>query len=275
MVIVLAWVMSQQIWAAVTPAGRAGPAVIGRAAQAGDGPADWTPLLLDFDPFRRQGRAGRAPAVSEDLPQTTLKLVLVGARARPDGGGTAILKLPSGGQSIFEEGAELLPGVRLRRIEPGRVVLEREGRLEALDFFKDGGVMTMPSQGARPSSSTDTPTDVSASAAADRPSSEPDTDRRFVDLEAERLWEGLELRPRRRDGVVDGFMILPRGGDRTVFDYVGLKPGDVLLAVEGRPLTGDPDQLATLMEKLQRAREFSLTLERGGDQVDVIFELGG
>ncbi|HBD21095.1 MAG TPA: general secretion pathway protein, partial [Arenimonas sp.] len=71
------------------------------------------------------------------------------------------------------------------------------------------------------------------------------------------------LRPRLRNGRLDGFTLIQRGDGRTLRS-AGLRSGDVLLAVNGEELT--PERMAELGQMLQSGAvaggATTLTLER-------------
>jgi type II secretory pathway component PulC len=49
---------------------------------------------------------------------------------------------------------------------------------------------------------------------------------------------------------------------------VGLRPGDILISVDGTPLS-DPGQLDTIINSLSQSSTFQLKIERGGMVRDI------
>jgi len=310
----LAHLCVELLWLGLMPPADVAP--MPQAQISGQEPADrsLSPALLQFDPFRRQGAPGaaaqasgrQAAAASEQgvvrpggqgvltpeqeaaLPETELKLILVGARARAQGGGTAIIKLPTGGQTIYQEGEELQPGVILRAIRPGRVVLEHQGRLEALNFFEDRGVMALRTRptaepaAPRPSQSAPAPEPVrraNPAQAAPEPAASARQSRVAeasagpirLDWEPEDLLSAVQVRPRQDGGTVTGYYVLP-GPNRPLFDQAGFKPGDVIVAVDGVP---DLNALPGMLEGLSDQRRLGIVVERRGERRRLEFELEG
>jgi len=78
----------------------------------------------------------RAPTPdTEDLPETNLRLVLRGALATgSDFPGSALVEDAEGNTEVYLVGDTLPGDALLRTVLPGRIILEREGKLENLYF---------------------------------------------------------------------------------------------------------------------------------------------
>ena len=77
----------------------------------------------------------------------------------------------------------------------------------------------------------------------------------------------IRVQPVPRDGSTYGFRVYP-GRDRTLLTGVGLRPGDILISVDGTPLS-DPGQLDTIINSLSQSSTFQLKIERGGKLRDI------
>ncbi len=223
-------------WALVTPVGPVGPVPTPTAVAA--------PLpdaLAGFDPFfrSRSGTSGGAEALS------SLELTLVGTRVdQASGRGSAILTLADDVQSSFAVGDEVLPGVRLVAVSFDSVTLDNAGTREALFLDQSG-----PPQGqVRPVSG------------------EVVTVAGMTGGPAPRLAADLTAAPRMAEGRLTGFVLTPKGSG-AAFAAAGLRAGDVLTQIDGRPVAdlGDPAALAGRIDD----GGMTLTIERGGTLLKV------
>ena len=72
------------------------------------------------------------------------------------------------------------------------------------------------------------------------------------------------MQPARIGGVMRGYRIYP-GRNRGIFSTAGLRPGDLVTAVNGVELD-DPAKSLQLLGDLSQASNLSVTIERGGNQ---------
>jgi general secretion pathway protein C len=77
-----------------------------------------------------------------------------------------------------------------------------------------------------------------------------------------RLLAQAGLRPRMRGMRMDGFTV-SGGGDGSVLRAAGLRPGDVILAVNGQSLDS-LERIAALRGELGNSTSAELRFERGG-----------
>ncbi|MFP7722897.1 type II secretion system protein N [Lysobacter sp. A3-1-A15] len=188
------------------------------------------------DPFFPSTQS--VPAASGEAGDFTVYGVNTGA-------GSAILAGKDGRQDSWQVGQAIAPGVRLHAVDSDGAVLESGGRHRRV-ALKARQQAHVP--GATP------PTTLPASApTATGPT--PQT----VDPAA--LLQQAGLRPRMREGRVDGYTLIPRGGD-TVLRQAGLRAGDVLVAVNGNTLT--PERLGELESDLAGRDAVELTVLRDG-----------
>jgi len=81
------------------------------------------------------------------------------------------------------------------------------------------------------------------------------------------LVDKVKASPVQRDGELYGYR-LRHGKDRMLLTSVGLRAGDILLDVNGIPIT-DPGQLSDVMESLASGNMIDLKIERGGKLRDL------
>jgi general secretion pathway protein C len=81
------------------------------------------------------------------------------------------------------------------------------------------------------------------------------------------LVDKVKVSPVQRDGALYGYR-LRHGKDRELLTSVGLRAGDILLDVNGLPIT-DPEQLSDVMESLASGSMINMKIERGGRTRDL------
>lgn len=190
-------------WTVVTPVGPVGKWYGARplAALAG---------APGFDPFFRLSGGSAAQATV-----TSLALKLFGTRTDySTGRGSAIIATPDGVQSSYAIGDEIVPGVKLKQVAVDFIVLDRGGTSEQL--FLDQSI-------AAPVAS---PTGAPA-----LPGALPS---------AQAIQDLIAIAPRMDGARVTGLTLSPKG-DAAAFRAAGLEPGDVLIAVDGRPVQNITD----------------------------------
>lgn len=227
----LAAVAGQLIWAGLEPppwadAGVAAP--IG--AHERQTPAN-IGMLTSFDAFHRAVTA-IAPA-SVRAPETMLNLQLFGIRADSGPGqGSAIIATPDNKQDVYFIGQEIMAQVRLEAILQDRVVIRRNGVAETLSFDRDGA--------------------KAPQAAAPVPA-------RHMDVDLKQFMTMVRLSPRENGGG----LVLESGTDAEMLKQSGLEPGDVLISVNGTPLTS----MAALVNLAANgAGNLSVEIERKGQR---------
>jgi len=247
---VLAVQCARLIWVTVTPVGPLG------AWQPAGGPdlaRARAALASGFDPFFRLGRT-QGPAVV-----TSLQLKLFGVRVdEATGRGSAIIAGPDNVQTSYAVGEAIQPGVTLKSVAYDSVVIARGGADETLYLDQSGAApLAAPSVAAAENSEV-----LSAPAGVSRA---PGTVG-LADLQS-----NLNLAPRQSGGRVTG--LVPRG-DPTFLASIGLRPGDVIVQVGGRPIAG-PEDLERAASALRRGGNLSIAVERGAQVVPIAISISG
>lgn len=216
------------VWALVTPIGPLGDWRPAEIAVPGSPAA----LLASFDPFFRvSGTEGPATV-------TAVPVKLFGLRVdEASGRGSAIVAGPDGVQQSVSVGDEVAPGVRLVAVADDHVTLNYAGHTEALYLDQSGTPPTPPVVGAPP------------------PGAAPVGPPTLAQLRA-----AIVATPRLDGGRLTGLVLAPQG---PAFNAVGLQGGDVVTAINGRPVTGlgDLERAAT---DLRGGGALQLTVERAG-----------
>ena len=218
-----------------------------RYALAGD-PA----LLVRQNPFAE----GVEPVVEvPEAPETKLNLVLKGVRASADGTGVAMIVMPNNRLHLFAPGDTVLDGVVLDRVYGDRVTLRKNGQLEALLMASGAdrlSVLTSPGEPAPPKA-----------AAAE-------VDNGTVSTTATDFLTNLAINPVHRGQDFVGYEISSRS-DEAMLQRSGLRSGDIVLAVNGIPVTSTPP--GELAMRLASEKKLSMRIDRDGRQIDQTFTL--
>ena len=234
--------LARIVWTVLTPVGSFGD---WRPRQAAVPSAEVRKaLFMGFDPFFRIA----APGGSAEQVVTSLDLKLFGTRINEgSGGGSAIIATPDDMQGSFVPGDEILPGVTLKSVAFDHVVIDRGGRDETL-FLDQSGAAPL----AAPS--------TSAPAGATPASS-------GGDLTPENVRREIGFAPRTEGGRVTGIAVSP-AGDGHAFQSAGFRSGDIIVQVNGRPVSSAGD-IQTLIGQLTPGSRFSLQVERGATVVPI------
>jgi general secretion pathway protein C len=268
LVVVLAYALAGLVWRLVpAPAGsawqapREAPLPSGGAGSQGPN----VDLIANAHLFGEVPLAAD-PAMSEltEAPDTRLDLTLLGIlAATADRGSRALIGASNGEEKPYAIGDDVVRGVRLQAIFPDRVILARGGQLETLRLDKDA-----PSKGGG------APQAVAAAASDVAPSTGAllSSIRQELLNDPSRASEYIRIQPASSGGQLRGYRIYP-GRDRTAFNAVGLRPGDLVTQVNGIQLN-DANTALQMLGQLSQAGSVSVMVDRGGQQqvVNVNFE---
>lgn len=185
--------------------------------------------------------AAPAPAAP---PPSLQGLILYGVFGGGPGGGAAVVGT-EGRQRLVRVGRDVLPGARLKEVGLGYAVIETSTGDVRLEFNK----------GARPDEPAAAPAAPSAEPAT-APS--PDPEQRKV----ERLEFRTGLEPHKVDGRTTGFAVRP-GARMPLLQRAGLRPGDVIVAVNGQPFQSE-EKVMELSEELASSYTADIDFLRGG-----------
>ena len=243
----LVWQCVRLLWTLIVPLSPLGAWQPQTAVIAS--PAERRALFAGFDPFFRTGAQGPASATV-----TSLGLTLYGINLNEaTGGGSAIIAGEDGVQASYAVGDEIAPGVRLAGVAFDHVTLDRGGAQESLFLDQSGDAPV-----ANPATPLPAPTPEPGSASAPNAGGE---------LSPAALKAGVGLAPRTENGRVTGLVVQPQG-DGATFRAAGLRPGDVIRSVNGRPI-GSAGDAAGLAGQFTPGARLSLEVERGANVVPV------
>ena len=188
-----------------------------------------------------------------NAPPTTANLVLAGTIATQDPAhGVAIIS--DGGPSKVYSVGDNVSGFRLHSVYLDHVILDRGGSLETLALPRQ-----LPP--ARPLLA--------------RSSSQPAVEnfKRMVQQDPTILSQVMRAVPSYDSsaGKLRGFRIYP-GKNRTAFNNLGLRPGDLVTAINGTPLD-DPQHGQEIMNTIDTADRATVTIERGGQAQELTLNI--
>jgi type II secretion system protein C len=220
-------------------------------AAAPPSPAIQSAALGPANAFR-DGSAPSAPTAEElvngpDLAETTLNLTLHGTWIDA-AGGTAIIKTPDDKQSRYKRGDAVWEGVTLERVFRDQVVIDRAGVLESLRL-----------EGRDPSAPPQTP--VAAAAAAH--GEVLTTLGGFISVAPESNSTG---------GVS---LVLEPGDNLASFLATGLRPGDILVGVDGEPVGRDIGADIEYLQQVSGRSKITVNVDRGGVVTPIEINLKG
>ncbi len=216
-------------------------------------------------------------AAGPGTPATTLALSLRGTLADHDPTrGLAVIAAGDGSERAWRAGDEIAPGVILEEVHADRVVLRHDGVQEVLALARDelpksapasGPVTgTAPLRNTAPGSPahvgtaplTFTPPNIAHGAAGNW---QQTMDRAGAgDMAA--LAKNVQVTPVIEDGRMAGVRV-STGADTALLGRLGLRPDDVVTAVNGVPVDS-PARGQQILESLGNAGEARVTVMREG-----------
>ncbi|HEX8486280.1 type II secretion system protein N [Sphingomonas sp.] len=227
------------VWAILTPVSPLGewrPAAVAEVASP-------VATLTGFDPFFRLG-ATAGPAVV-----TSLQLTLYGIRVdEASGRGSAILAGADGLQRSIAVGEEIQPGVTLKAVAFDHVTIDRGGTAEDLFLDQSGGATPPQPGGALPP--------------------QPG-----AGVTVAQLRQDIGFIPRIDRGRVSGLVVRSQGSG-AAFRAAGLRDGDVVTALGGRPVSG-ADDLERITRDYAAGGNVPITVERGQETLPLAITIAG
>ena len=242
MAVLLAFQATRLFWVIITPVG---PLAGWRAPSVNlIAPSAQLALFNGFDPFYRTDASA---ASAQNV--TSLNLLLFGVRANESsGGGSAIIAGEDGIQNSFAVGEEVAPGVTLDAVAFDHVILSRGGVKESLYLDQSVPAETFSPSGTAPQAVPST----SATGG----------------LNAQTLQKAIGFAPRNEGGRVTG-LVLKAQDDGTMLRLAGFQAGDIVVAVNGRPVSSATDIIA----QFRPGSRISVEVERGGSKVSIALNL--
>jgi len=221
----------------------------GAARVAGHAPPDLA-LLTNGHLF---GTAPPPPPVDDaNAPATNMPLVLTGIIAAGDPKqGLAIIGTSATNAKIYPVGDRVPGNARVHAVYVDRVLLERNGTIEALMLPRKFSAGSPPPAAMGPS-----PLDRVQRALSNEPGLISDV---------------LRPQPVFADGKLHGYRVYP-GRDVKAFAALGLRNGDLVLAINGTALD-DPARGNEIFSSLGNSDQARVTVMRNGQQQDITLNM--
>jgi general secretion pathway protein C len=246
--------VARLIWVLATPVGPLG---------------DWRPagvtvpgspiaLLTSFDPFFRLQQTAAGPATV-----TALQLTLFGIRLdEATGRGSAIVAGPDGVQQSVAVGDEIQPGVKLKAVAFDHITLDRGGTDEDLFLDQSGPTTsTTSAPAAGPTSDRPMMPGRGMEAPPPPPGAPAVTGASARAVPVAQLRQEIGFIPRLDGGRISGLTVRSQGSGQ-VFRQAGLRDGDVVTSIAGRPISG-PGDLDRIASDFSGGGNIPITVERG------------
>jgi general secretion pathway protein C len=249
LVIAIAWQLVQLTWLMV------GTQPVNAVAIASAPPAIIAGPKIDPQAIANAHLFGTPSAESSDAdasnaPQTQMSLVLAGTIASDDPAkGFAIIGESAAAAKFYSVGAMIGGSARLHAVYADRVILDRNGQLEALMLPRQASSLVAPPK----------PPPVAANAGGNR---FVENLRRVAETNPGALTEVIRPQPVFANGTQRGYRVYP-GRNRQQFAKLGLQPGDLVTSINGTPLD-DPARGQEIMSALASSDRVTVTVERNG-----------
>lgn len=218
---------------------------------------DWALFGTWQDQTSNNSGNGEEPV---DAPETRLQLELLGVfqtGAQGQSPGAIIAEEGDNGE-LYRVGDRLPGNARLEQVHADRVILRRQGQLETLKLESpglDGGVQSVDRSDDQRSREDDK--DSGGDQDEDGPAMSGD-----VEEQRERIIRGLGL-----ESNDEGYVI-GESAPAQLLDRAGLKPGDVVVSVNGHDVGQKKADLAALKEYHDRGSA-EVVIQRGSQQFTV------
>ncbi len=195
------------------------------------------------------------PVNDANAPPTNMPLVLTGIMAATDPkNGLAIIGTTATNAKVYPVGERVPGNAQVHAIYPDRVLLERNGTIEALllpSKFAANGANPAPPLRAGPS-------------ALDRM-------QRVISNEPTLVSDVLRPQPVFADGKLRGYRVYP-GRNARAFAALGLRNGDLVLSINGTALD-DPTRGNDIFSSLGSSDQAHVTVMRNGQQQDITLNM--
>jgi general secretion pathway protein C len=199
----------------------------------------------------------------EDAPQTTLTLVLAGTIAVNDPKqGFGIIGETAANAKVYTVGDTIPGGATLHAVYLDRVILDRNGQLEAL---------LIPRQQQTPGNAPANNRAQAQRSPDAAPSGVADRVRRLIAQDPGSVAEIMRPQPVFANGQQRGYRVYP-GRNRQQFQQLGLQPGDLVTAINGTPLD-DPARGMEIFKSIGSAAQVRVTVERKGRQQELTLNM--
>lgn len=197
--------------------------------------------------------------VDEDVAKTRLNLKLAGVLMSNDPKYSTAVIASGSDQKVYKVDEKVSGGnnVKLAKVLPDRVILDNNGRFEALWLYSEVDFSKSSSSSSSKSSASSRPVRDSG----------PVSRKISADRVPKSINEVIRFSVYREEGKMLGYRIRP-GRDRELFEELGLKANDIVTSVNGVTVD-DPQQIRKNYQALKTATEANLEILRDGEVVSI------
>lgn len=275
--VILVWLLARTFWLLVPGDDGTNDVPLRAAAVATSAPT------LSISKWHLFGNATNSAAARRDAPATTLNLSLRGTLADADPhSGLAVIANEQGVERAWRVGEEIAPGVTLDEVHADRVVLLHDGTQEVLNLPRDE-----PSQAVAPippgmrggaSPRNTTPVAAAGAIASFEP---PSLAHGAVDWQQAmekigsspaEVARNVRIDPVISNGQISGVRVSAANGDAALLGKFGLRPSDIVTAVNGVPVDS-VQRGQQILESLRNANAVRVTVTRDGSPTEVTVQL--
>lgn len=275
--LLLVWLLARLLWLLV-PGEDPASTVVPRTATT-DAPA-----AVAISRWHLFGDSPQRPGANRAAPATTLALSLRGTLADTDPrAGIAVIADEHGSERAWRVGDEVAAGVRLDEVHADHVVLLHEGAQEVLALRRDEPPpdIVTPIPAAQRSGRALRNTAAGDGATAPVTFVPPQIAHGRADWEQtmaqlrgspDEVARRVQVVPVLDDGRIAGVRVSAAGGDAALLAQLGLRPSDIVTAVNGMPV----DSVARgqqILESLGNANSVRVTVTRDGLPTEVTIRL--
>ncbi len=214
-----------------------------------------------------------------DAPVTRLKLKLRGVYAATEADLAGAMIEANNKQDVYRIGSKLpgATGLKLHKILADRVIMSRGDKFETL-LIEDFVAGSTSRSIIRTTNRNNIPEKVSPASADNKVIDRRQDKKLSSDLlklrskltDPQSLGELVSISPAMSEqNEFQGFRLAP-GKNRALFGRMGLRRNDVLTEINGINLS-DPSSSFSLMEQISNAEEITMTINRGGRNMNILF----
>jgi general secretion pathway protein C len=204
--------------------------------------------------------AVQASADATNAPISSMPLVVVGLLASEDPKlGMAIIGENPQSAKVVAVGKPVPGGAQLHSVYSDRAIIDRNGALESV-YLPRRASGALP--GAPPPPMPQ---------AANNNEAAVERMRRLVSDDPGIITQVMRPQPVFSGGTMRGFRVYP-GANRQAFARMGLRPGDMVTAINGTPLT-DKDRATEIFSTLSSSTEARVSITRNGRQQELVLNI--
>ena len=261
-----AWIVGQMVWQpwSATSLTSWQPPSPSRVDGVNTEKMDITQLLNGnlFGRYQVDAPVVEKPKV-QDAPKSRLNVVLVGVVTSSEQNKSLAVIANRGKQATYGIG-EVIAGTRAKlvQVHADRVIVDNSGRDETvmLEGIKYSKSSETNERHSRPKQSEPKVSSDSLAKIRDE-----------IRRDAKQIFQYVRMSQVKKEGLVIGYRLSP-GKDKALFDSVGLKSGDIAIAINGQALQ-DPAAMGEVFRSLSQLTELTLTVERDGQPFEIYIEL--